>query len=359
MKTLFLFIPVLFFALLLQAQDENKVLLYWSFNDGTATDSSGNGHDGELFNVSAQDETPMPDGKSMYFDGTDSSYIINNSIIEQLTGLKEFTVSMWIKSEVVNTDRGVLICKESDNGDRYLTIRYDKAGYIGGGTNIIKVGISLTEDGLGDTIEFNQETISEMQTTEWQHLAFSWVSGDEALTLYIDGYKDIMDENSIAIVSAMQNPDPKLPADPYLTEMTNMYIGKGGKDIDSSWLGYIDEVVILNYAVTSEEVGKLMNGEIPLLNTAVKEVGSAISGISIIPNPFTTSARIEFSTGSHSRVSIEIYDVCGKFVQELTNEFYQPGIHSITWSPSSISPGVYFGRMKVNNTLETFKLVVQ
>jgi hypothetical protein len=358
MKKLLLLIPVLFLALIMKAQDE-ELLLYWSFDDGTATDLSGNNHNGELNNVAAQDVTPLSDGKSMYFDGTEGSYILNYSIIDYLTGLKAFTVSMWIKSDEVATDRGFIICHEPDNADRYLTMRYDKAGYTGGGTNVIKAGISVSDDGLADTIEFNQETISEKQTTEWQHLAFCWESGEEALTLFIDGYDNLMDEKSIDIVSAVQAPNPQLPADPYLYGMTNMYVGKGGKDVASSWLGYVDEVVILNYKVTSEEVGNLMNGDVPYLNTALKEAGSVLSGISIIPNPFKTSTRIEFCTSSHSRVSLAIYDVCGKFIQELTDEFYQQGNHSINWVPSTISPGVYIGRMKVKNTYETFKLVVQ
>jgi len=362
MKKLLLFIPILFYAFLLQAQDEKKLLLHWSFDDGTATDLSDNGHNGELHNVQSESVTPLSAGKSMYFDGTDSSYIINESVIENLNGLKAFTVSMWVKSDTTNIDQGFLICDFPKNRDQYLTMRYDKAGYIALGTNVIKVGISLTEDGLGDTIEFNMETLSEVQTTDWQHLVFCWENGDTELNLFIDGDDGILDPTSLIVKSApsLGSTETVLPADPYLSAMTELYIGKGGKDIETSWKGYIDEVIFLNFKVTDDEAKSLYDGVIPMLesgnNTAVSPVNP---GIEITPNPMETSARIDFSTNNQDRVTIEIYDVCGNSLQVLTNKFYQPGIHSINWSPSNINSGVYFVRIKANSTVETVKLVVQ
>jgi len=360
MKKLLLLIPVLFYAFLLQAQDEKKLLLYWSFDDGEATDLSDNGHDGDIYFAVSESETPLNSGKSMHFDATDC-YILNETVVEELNGNKAFSVSIWVKSDEIDSDRGFFICNDPQNKDRDLTIRYDKAGYIGGGTNVIKAGISVTNDNLGDTVEFSQETISGVQSTMWTHVVFCWQDGDTLLTLYLNGEK-AFDTGSRFLSSAI--PDHfilDLPDSVHLTRMTKLLVGKGPKDAESSWLGYIDEVVILNYKVTKEEVDALHNGEVPLLGdgTAVNKVSPVNPDIKITPNPMKTSTRIEFSTNSQARVTIEIYNVCGETVQILTNKIYQPGIHSINWSPSNINSGVYFGKMKVNNKVETFKLIVQ
>lgn len=361
MKKLFFIIPVFFCAFLLQAQDEKELLLHWSFDDGTATDLSDNGHDGELYNVLSEDISPLSEGKSMYFDGTDSSYIYNKSVIEYLNGLKAFSVSVWVKSDTLETDQGFLICDFPKNRDQYLAIRYDKGGYIAGGTNVIKVGLSLTADGLEDTLEYNMETISDLQTTEWQHILLCWESGDEELTLYIDGEGDLLDPNSLVVKSNMKATDTLLPPDPYLTDMTELYLGKGGKDKESSWKGSIDELVILNFKVTEDEAVGLYNGELPNLEdpSVLRGKKTINSNIRVLPNPLQTSTQIGFSTDKQARITIEIYDACGKFVQIISDKIYEPGAHSINWSPPNTHPGVYFGRMKVNNSVETFKLVVQ
>lgn len=362
MKKQLLLILVLILAFSLYAQDERKLLLHWSFDDGTATDLSDNGHDGELHNVQSADSTPLSEGKSMYFNGTDSSYIINESVIENLNGLQAFTVSIWVKSDTVNIDQGFIICDFPKNRDQYLAMRYDKSGYIAEGTNVIKVGISLTEDDLGDTIEFNMETLSELQTTDWQHLVFCWEAGDSILTLFIDGEDGVLDLTSTVVKSApsIGSPPTVLPADPYLSAMTELYVGKAGKDIETSWKGYIDEVLFYNFKVTDDEAEGLYNGEFPELDDgdAIKEAETTYSNIKVLPNPLKTSTQIEFSTGSYANVSIEIYDFCGKSIEVLTNKIYHPGTHSLNWTPTHISSGIYFGRVKINDKVETVKIVI-
>jgi hypothetical protein len=363
MKKQLLIILVLILAFSLHAQDERKLLLHWSFDDGTATDLSGNGHDGELHNVQSVDDIPLSEGKSMYFNGADSSYIINESVIDNLNGLEAFTVSMWVKSDTVGTDRGFIICDFPKNRDQYLTMRYDMSGYISQGTHVIKVGISLTEDGLGDTIEFNIETLSELQTTDWQHLVFCWEAGDETLTLFIDGGDGFLDPTSLIVKSApsLGSIETVLPADPYLAAMTELYIGKGGKDKETSWKGYIDEVLIYNFKATSDEAEGLYDGVLIELDesSAIEEAGTTYSNIKVLPNPLKTSTQIEFSTASYANVSIEICDFYGKSLEVLTNKIYQPGIHSLNWTPTHISPGIYFGRVIINDKVETVKIVIQ
>ena len=64
-----------------------------------------------------------------------------------------------------------------------MSLRYDAQGSKGDGTNVIKAAIRTT-DGVQ-----TYESASDVQTTDWQHIALTWQSGQE-LKLYINGVMD-------------------------------------------------------------------------------------------------------------------------------------------------------------------------
>ena len=53
-----------------------------------------------------------------------------------------------------------------------------------------------------------------------------------------------------------------------------------------------------------------------------------------------------------------IYDINGKLVLKLSNRYYHPGHHSISWNANSHSSGVYFIKMKASDFLETQKVML-
>ena len=86
------------------------------------------------------------------------------------------------------------------------------------------------------------ESSDNTQTTEWQHLAMTWRSGD-IVKLYINGVKDTPRWGEPAKYGT-------------LTGYTKLIIGKGGKDKggDGSWNGLIDDVRIYSYALSEGEI---------------------------------------------------------------------------------------------------------
>ena len=67
-----------------------------------------------------------------------------------------------------------------------------------------------------------------------------------------------------------------------------------------------------------------------------------------IPNPFSSGMRMVYSVSStRDRVSIGVYDLAGRLVRTLANEFQSPGRHLVTWDGrdeqgTRMSRGVYF-----------------
>lgn len=72
------------------------------------------------------------------------------------------------------------------------------------------------------------------------------------------------------------------------------------------------------------------------------------------PNPFNPSTRIGFSLPASGFVSINVFDALGRKVAVLINGQLSAGKHSIDFSPSNLSAGVYYYRM-VSNFYSTSK----
>jgi hypothetical protein len=59
------------------------------------------------------------------------------------------------------------------------------------------------------------------------------------------------------------------------------------------------------------------------------------------PNPISSSAQIRFSLAETSGISLRVFDLSGRLVDELVSATYPEGEHELTWVPSGIEPGCY------------------
>ena len=165
-----------------------NLLCWWKFDEeagSTAVDHSGHNHHGTL-----EGDTKWVDGMvggALEFDGTDDR-VVDYAAASYLNGLDAITVCMWIKSNLVGTDKGFINGEEPDGGDNLLEMRYDAAGGNGGGTNVLKMAVVAPSD------EQQLESSSNLQTTEWQHVAMVWSSGQQ-LKFYVNGVLDVPTDN--------------------------------------------------------------------------------------------------------------------------------------------------------------------
>ena len=219
------------------------LILHWAFDDGSgsiASDSTGNGHDGTL-----QNDPRWVAGKiggALEFSGN-GDHVIDETAGDYVNGLDAITICVWIKSDVVGTDKGFVIFEDPAGGDN-RNIRYDASSWAWeGGTNLIKMALDST--GGHQALEGSDNT----QTTEWQHVTMVWSSGNE-LELYIDGELDTPRGTDAGTTGT-------------ITGMTKLIVGKGAKDEGdtASWDGLIDDVRIYNEALTAEDIKDIMKGE--------------------------------------------------------------------------------------------------
>lgn len=81
------------------------------------------------------------------------------------------------------------------------------------------------------------------------------------------------------------------------------------------------------------------------------------------PNPFNDETLIKYEIDRVSNVSIYIYDISGKRVMTLVDEFKTPGLHLISWSGKDrdgkkLSSGIYLCQLSMGSQKQTRKVVL-
>ena len=76
------------------------------------------------------------------------------------------------------------------------------------------------------------------------------------------------------------------------------------------------------------------------------------------PNPFNPSTNIEFQIGDGNFVSLKVYDVVGKEVATLVDDYKSAGRYEVAFNASNFPSGIYFYQMTVGALLETKKMIL-
>ncbi len=74
------------------------------------------------------------------------------------------------------------------------------------------------------------------------------------------------------------------------------------------------------------------------------------------PNPFNPETTIKFSIPKGNFVSVKMYDMLGREVKTLVNEFKEPGNYSVTVDAAALSSGVYFYQLNAGSFTESKRL---
>jgi len=75
------------------------------------------------------------------------------------------------------------------------------------------------------------------------------------------------------------------------------------------------------------------------------------------PNPFNSGTIISFNLVEPMEVKIMIYDLLGREIQTLIDDFRQAGVHTMYFDPAGLCSGIYFYRLYVGDVVETKRMV--
>ena len=76
------------------------------------------------------------------------------------------------------------------------------------------------------------------------------------------------------------------------------------------------------------------------------------------PNPFNPETVIAFSLPKDARVTLKVYDIQGREIAELADEFISAGYHERRFNGNNLSSGVYFVRMVSADFQQTRKILL-
>jgi flagellar hook assembly protein FlgD len=65
-----------------------------------------------------------------------------------------------------------------------------------------------------------------------------------------------------------------------------------------------------------------------------------------------TTTNISYSIQNDNLITIKIYDILGKEVKVLVNEFKPAGSYKISFDGSNLSNGIYFYRMEAGDFIQ-------
>ncbi len=76
------------------------------------------------------------------------------------------------------------------------------------------------------------------------------------------------------------------------------------------------------------------------------------------PNPFNPETKIQFSIPKNGLVKIIVYDLLGREVKQLVNEFKQQGTYNVSFNGGNLSSGIYFYKLITDDFIETKKMIL-
>lgn len=76
------------------------------------------------------------------------------------------------------------------------------------------------------------------------------------------------------------------------------------------------------------------------------------------PNPFNPETSITYNLTKPGNVSLQVFDITGRHIAELTQGYTQAGTHSVVWdgknqNGQAVASGLYLYRLDVDGTAST------
>lgn len=91
--------------------------------------------------------------------------------------------------------------------------------------------------------------------------------------------------------------------------------------------------------------------------SAINEANNAIK-ITINPNPTNGISNLVFTNVSKSNISINLFDMTGKLVKNISNDIYSAGEHNIELNSTELAKGIYIIKLQQNEQTYTRKWMV-
>ena len=112
------------------------------------------------------------------------------------------------------------------------------------------------------------------------------------------------------------------------------------------WIGNLNGIAIYNpngiVSVTKDE----------------ENIPDSYDIIQNYPNPFNIETKIKVTISRNTAVSLNIYDMNGRFIKQLTNARYNKGSYKFKFNGNNLASGFYFAVLQTEKGTKTHKIVL-
>ena len=77
------------------------------------------------------------------------------------------------------------------------------------------------------------------------------------------------------------------------------------------------------------------------------------------PNPFSECTTISWNLGHSANVGLKIYNLNGRALDALVEEFQGPGYHEAVFHSGNLPDGIYLYQIQVNDAFETSYMILR
>jgi hypothetical protein len=143
--------------------------------------------------------------------------------------------------------------------------------------------------------------------------------------------------------------------------------GQGGYFLDEADLSYASEYDSYTAADMGYPVGNLnyfpdlkaMWEEGIDLTSSVEPVDRVVNqSLKNYPNPFSNTTTIAYELGNSSFVNLELFDLTGRKIKTLVNEFKPAGQHEVSFNASDLSSGMYLYKLDNGNETKVNNMII-
>jgi hypothetical protein len=107
---------------------------------------------------------------------------------------------------------------------------------------------------------------------------------------------------------------------------------------------------------------KTTNGGGNIIYNGIQQIGNEVP-VSFklfqnYPNPFNSTTNFKFQIPKSSYVKIILYDILGRVVEVLVDDYFKMGTYKVDFNASDLPSGVYFYCLTAGNYIETKKMIL-
>lgn len=217
-------------------------------------------------------------------------------------------------------------------------INLDMIGYICAENEFIT---SVDTDNRSKPLYEKFKEIASIYTPELivkKMVSFGGGGGSDHASFQAEGYKAIF-----PFEKSGSGPSPAL--NPYYHSVDDVF-GKGLNSMEFAMMLTKSSLATVIYYATEG-------------HTSISELHIPIDNVSVYPNPITSEGVLSFTISTPDNVQIGIYDITGKCVQTLANDYYYTGSHDINICSDNLKVGIYIVKIDTSNYNKTVRFIVR